>query len=318
MHINNNNNKSNSFMSFSNYCLFLDELENERKMDFESLESENFTVNQIENLNNNEKAELKNQMEFFTEISPIAHNPNKNEVKKSNAINSKNAKKSKNFITADSQFSSLVNIGNKNNFSSFDESKSNNANSESAFSFVKGKGSFIAAQASKSNEKAFKKSNNDKEKEKKNDNDKKHFKNAKLNQSVEVIRKKNKEFEKDKKSEDILNPSKNANAKAKGKKAYEKEKVKGENLKLFSDSIRKNKELNLAKFTLEAEKEIKNSVNNSQEKKDAEKFETFKAAYANANVKSGIYCFSNFKYKIKTKFKKFFKNTFFILQCFLT
>lgn len=261
----NNNHNSGSFMSFSNDCPFLDELGDEKNLNLESIESQNF----IEPFDIQMKTENK-KIEFFSEISPIACNSRELNVNDRNEKKEKSSK-DKHFLTADSQFSSLVNIGIKNHFS-LDE-KSHDARDKSVFTFTDKKSAQLASKG---------KNNLKKESAKSIENNDRESLNSKINGAKQ--NKKNKVEEHKDKAEKLRSESGNKNARQKTKKANDKQKDKDkdDNIKLYLDNIRKNKEQNIAKLAFQFDKEHAN-------KSEKAKFESIKATCENtANIKSGI------------------------------
>jgi len=228
-------------MSFSQEILFPDDFENERNLTLEFLEWEN-SLNPIAN----EEKEIP--MEFLSEISPIAYNSNIND-------DDKNTKQRK-FLSADSEFSSLINIKNKNISSS--NCKNYDVNDNSVFNFIQTERIFKAhkdiANKGKSyllEETSNYKSNINSKIEKSSEK----IKEAISDKSNRAKNERKKKISKDAKKEN-LKQNENKNIKLKAKKANEEDKAKTKNFKkTYLENIRKNKENYIVKLNFLEEKQ---------------------------------------------------------------
>jgi hypothetical protein len=249
-------NKTEYSMSFSQDILFPEDLENERNLTLESLEWEN-SINPIAN----EEKEKKIPLEFLSEISPIAYDSNIN-------VHDKNTKQRK-FLKSDSEFSSLVNIKNKNLSSS--DCKNYHVNDNSVFNFIetkriikaqndianKGK-SYLFEESSKNKPKINSKTTKSSEKIKETFSDKSNSaKNERKNKISKDAKKEN------------LKHNVNGNIKRKAKKANEEDNAKTKNFKMsYLDNIRKNKENYFAKLNFLEEKQNSKNYTTSSDNRN--------------------------------------------------
>lgn len=239
-------------MSFSEDYVFPDGLLNEKNLILESSESENSII-QINDLNKKENISLQ----FFSEISPIAYNA---KDCKSNLINNKNINdKEQKFITADSQISSLVNIE-KKNASYLNEISDNNLYYRDNLNINQIKSSSLSLdkKASDNNinltEKPSLISHNSTADYNKN------CKKEIVNGLLKINNNNN-----NKKDQKIIQQEKN-NQKLKAKKSNKDNKAKSENLKIYVENIKKNKELNIAKLIIQEENVKESRKNKSSQK----------------------------------------------------